>query len=125
MLTHPFISEFIGKDVSDFKDAKGIRFFIPIANVARQPDGSFTDYFYPQAAEIPNTPRCSSKSVLLTALETESPPRGWIDGGTVALISSGPLGRRCAGAVVTRNHPVVAANDLGGEPWLRDDYYVT
>jgi methyl-accepting chemotaxis protein len=57
LVMHPTKPEFSGRDMSDFKDAQGTRFYINMANSAMQPDGGFIRYVFPHAGGTEPVPK--------------------------------------------------------------------
>lgn len=59
LVMHPLKPELVGKDMSDTKDARGTPLDINLTNAAKQPNGGFTDYFFPRPGGTEPTPKAA------------------------------------------------------------------
>lgn len=70
MVKHPLKAELNGKDLSDLKDANGVRLVVELVEAAKRGKGEFVDYLWPKPG--------SDKPVLKVATSKLYAPWGWV-----------------------------------------------
>ena len=77
MIAHPFGTELEGKDMSDYKDSKGKKFFMEFINVCNEKGEGFVNYLWPKPGQSEPSPKISYVKLFK--------PWGWIIGTGVYL----------------------------------------
>ena len=70
MVKHPIKPELNGKDLTDLKDAKGVKIVVELVEAAKRGKGEFVDYYWPKAKDGP--------AMLKVATSKLYQPWGWV-----------------------------------------------
>lgn len=70
MVKHPIKAELNGKDLSELKDAKGVKIVVELVEAAKRNKGEFVDYYWPKTKDGPATLKVATSKLYQ--------PWGWV-----------------------------------------------